>query len=415
MSLTTANSQSTTTAASRDADSLIAASLNPMVAIAVLVGILWRVPPDDSYTGYAFAGAGIVFLAASRSRREVVTIACLTPALLAAFRLMHASAPGPWLSSIAVGVGGASVIVAAVQAIHVADRQTELRRLAAVLAMPAFVLIAGMFISESATWQPLTYDGMLSAIDRSLGFDPSALAGMLLARSTALTWLCKIVYESLPMAICAAAAVQWQHPSDGPRAANALPSVVIAAVCAQLIFQIVPACGPRFLWGPAFPFQVASQTPHIGLLRVAPGEFRNAFPSLHMTGVLYITWATRPLGWSYKLPAWFYTGITALATLGSGQHYAVDLIVAVPFAMSVQLVIAHREPGRLAVSLALVAAWIGLVLWGTPLLVRIPGLTAGLAALSIGTSLARVQTWRPATSRGFVPALSPSSIEADID
>ena len=362
-------------------------SLTPLAAVAVLAGLLWRLPPGDSYTGYAFAGSGIIFLFLRRSAREVVAATALTPVVLVTFRLLHAGDPGPWLTSLGVGFGGASGIVAAMAAARSAERETALRRLAAIIAMPAFVLVGALFISSSAAWHPATYDGLLAAIDRSFGFDPSSVAGAFLAGSVSLTWACKIVYESLPMAICLAAATQWGRDRELKDAGNALWCTIAAALFSQLIFQLVPACGPRFLWGPLFPFSTAASPPPLHPVSVAPGEFRNAFPSLHMTGALYVMWAVRSLGTTKRALAWTYAAFTVVATLGSGQHYLVDLLVAVPFAVSVQLTLARREPLRLALALGLVGLWISLVRWGTSLLISLPPVTFGLAAASIGIAL----------------------------
>jgi len=66
-------------------------------------------------------------------------------------------------------------------------------------------------------------------------------------------------------------------------------------------------------------------------------------PSLHFAWALLLWWNSR------GLPAWVraLTGcclsLMVLATLGSGEHYLVDLVVGTPFALAVQAACCHRH------------------------------------------------------------------------
>ena len=63
---------------------------------------------------------------------------------------------------------------------------------------------------------------------------------------------------------------------------------------------------------------------------------RNAMPSVHVAATLLVFWNS--IGW----PKWaraitaVFLLLTVLATLGFGEHYLVDLVVAVPFCLAVQ-------------------------------------------------------------------------------
>jgi hypothetical protein len=59
-------------------------------------------------------------------------------------------------------------------------------------------------------------------------------------------------------------------------------------------------------------------------------------PSLHVGWMLLLFWNTRRRAWWVALGAAFYLLLTALATLGFGEHYLADLIVAPPLAVAVQ-------------------------------------------------------------------------------
>ena len=124
-------------------------SVVPLTAIALLGVLIWRMPTDYAFRAYAFCGrrahAHLARLAGGRDRRirwrksrQIRTIV----------RLTHSSAPGPWLSSIAIGFGGAAILAAALTVAMASDeaRPPALLRLAAVLTMPAFVVVAGIFL-----------------------------------------------------------------------------------------------------------------------------------------------------------------------------------------------------------------------------------------------------------------------------
>src|SRR5262249_35207453 len=63
--------------------------------------------------------------------------------------------------------------------------------------------------------------------------------------------------------------------------------------------------------------------------------YRNAMPSLHMGWALLSWWYCRGLSWWSKSVALAFLVFTFLATLGTGEHYLIDLVVAFPFALMV--------------------------------------------------------------------------------
>lgn len=63
---------------------------------------------------------------------------------------------------------------------------------------------------------------------------------------------------------------------------------------------------------------------------------RNAIPSLHMTWVLLVWWNSKGLPAWVRAIALSFVWFTVLATLGTGEHYLIDLVVAFPFSLMVQ-------------------------------------------------------------------------------
>ncbi len=356
----------------------------PLTAVALLGVLIWRIPTDYAFGAYAFAGAALMFVLRGSHVGEIVGVVAGGPAIATIVRLAHSSTPGPWLSSIAIGFGGAAILAAALTTAMASGeaRPPALLRLAAVLTMPAFVVVAGIFLEASAGWHPMTFDSLLAAVDRSFGGDVSSAAGTTVRRSAVLWWTCKIVYDSLPLALCLVAAARWRRFGSNDRE-RVFTATIVAGVAAQLLSQLVPACGPRFLWGPLFPLASGAARAPLALVRVATGDFRNAFPSLHMTGAFFVAWAAWPFGRPVRAIALLYLALTVMATLGSGEHYLVDLVVAAPFALAIRLGLRREAPFRVAVLVSIVAAWTILMRESAGALVAAPALTWSMAVVTM--------------------------------
>lgn len=84
----------------------------------------------------------------------------------------------------------------------------------------------------------------------------------------------------------------------------------------------------------------------------------NAMPSGHFAWALLIWWFTRKhCGVFTQALAGVFVMLTFLATLGAGEHYVVDLIVAVPFAACVWMLV-HQQWKSAAVSMLTALVWI---------------------------------------------------------
>jgi hypothetical protein len=357
----------------------------PLAVMALLLAVLWRLPPNVPYVSYAFAGSAAIFFGSAPSRRSLFLAAAGIPLFSLLYYGLHLrDVPVGWTSAISTGAGSAAIGASAILAVIAQTPAGAFRRLAAVASMPAFVIVSATVLNHVAVWHPLTFDSTLSAVDQSFGFDPSFAVGKWLAYSSALSWTSNVVYDSLPLALCLVATARLRRFGDDDPA-DVLASVLIAAGMALFLFQFLPACGPRFLWGSRFPFDPPTHDRiELGRVAVAPGEFRNALPSLHMAGALMVAWAARPLRLHWRFLAWTYVAFTVVGTLGSGQHYLIDLIVAAPFALGVELTVRRRGMvGSTSLLFAIVGLWLIAIRWFSSILVAMPGLTIGASAATI--------------------------------
>ena len=101
---------------------------------------------------------------------------------------------------------------------------------------------------------------------------------------------------------------------------------------------------------------------------------------------------------------------TTIATVGSGEHYVVDLIAAVPFLVALEAATAHRwirAKRRIAtviIGLLLYAAWILIVRsapMSIPFLSKYPAAVWALAAVSIAVSTIFAMRYQGLPSRSL--------------
>jgi hypothetical protein len=102
--------------------------------------------------------------------------------------------------------------------------------------------------------------------------------------------------------------------------------LLMSSICAVPFYLIFPAVGPL----------------HIG----TPNAHRNCLPSLHVTWAIMLWRAAEP-GWKSWAMVLFVL-LTAISTLTTGEHYLIDLIVALPYAACWSLAI-RREPEAQAI------------------------------------------------------------------
>jgi hypothetical protein len=100
-----------------------------------------------------------------------------------------------------------------------------------------------------------------------------------------------------------------------------------------------------------------------------------------MAWVLLAWWYSRGLSAAERAVAMFYLVFVALATLGTGEHYFIDLVVAVPFALLMESLFAYdlrlSDSNRVrgvAFGLVSTCAWLAALrftprlFWSTPIL-----------------------------------------------
>ena len=359
---------------------------------------------DTPFLPYCLLGAFAIHMAVRPSRFErsaTLLIGCL---LASAFVGLRPDFRWAWPNAIAgaSSFGLASLIILACGVVRL--RGAEQREKLGTLIGGSIFIYTSMFIAFvlklTAAWHPKTYDLYLYAADSAFRIPIAALAGHLLRSHSNLSWCCGLVYESLPLAVSLLYA--YERSGNKPIAIRVLPAFLGGGAAAYLLYNVLPAAGPVYIFGAQFPdhlpafVQLAVQAP------LREGAPRNAIPSMHLACSLLIFWNSRRLSpWAYLASA-VYLGLTILATLGFGEHYAVDLVAGVPYALLLgaacapkTAIIERRQ--AIVVGFVLTAAWI-LLLRFAPLAFQSPALAWPAAAVTLAicgvVQLRFEQAWR---------------------
>ena len=344
------------------------------------------------FLALAFVSVVILHLRVFPKWRDAAIVALGSIAMAAiCFRWLHFQyAVIAWFSF----AGLSSFLVMAVRTIWEKER-----RLLLYTSIPAFLFVASdYFASNMLDWtnaaHPRTLDEYLLLFDASLRIQPSFLAGRAYELWPWLHNASLIAYVALavPIAVVYGGRLRLHLEKAFP----AMLAFLITGPLGIVFYNIFPAAGPHNLFGHRFPFEALpyDRITHIILEPVAIAGPRNAMPSLHLTWVLLAWWYSRKLSLLERAIAFLFLGLTAFATLGTGEHWLADLIVAFPFALMIQAICAYQMPvvdarRRTAFLFGLLTTftWLLLFRYGTRLFWTSPvvpwSLIAGTLALTI--------------------------------
>ena len=237
-----------------------------------------------------------------------------------------------------------------------------------------------------------TLDLFLSYFDESLGVQASFVAGKMFAYWPWLKAISMFFYIGLEIPLIL---VYVRHlVGKGERALPVMIIFMITGPIGVIFYNLFPAAGPFHLFGDRFPFHPLNSTQirHLLLEPTQIHAFPNAIPSLHMTWVLLAWWNSQGLSRLTRSIAFAFVAFTVLATLGTGEHYLVDLIVAFPYALMLQALPVLARRGREALvpflfGLSTVLLWMTLLRFTPNLFWISPVIPWTLSAATIAASL----------------------------
>jgi len=351
--------------------------------------------------GFIFAGAFAIHLGLLPERRELgraLGFAAFFAALyLGTGLLAHEQVVSDWWVARVAGIGGAlgcgSAAVLGIDAFwstgEVARRAQFALQRAAVI--PVFGMVAAVAMGFVSATPATTFDLYLYSFDDRLGFQASFLCGRLFLHYPWLHEIASLIYDALPLLPPLVLAISWRERRRLPF--DPLAAFVAAGIVCFCLYQVCPGTAPAAVFGNLFPdHQPAASALHLGRIAI-PDQPRNAMPSMHVTWTLLAWWCSLSLSRWMRIFSTVFLAWTVLATLGLGEHYLTDLIVACVFTLAISAGCAVRLPFR-AAARGQALAFGSIVTLGWLLLLR-EGMLAGipqvaawiLVAITLGGSV----------------------------
>jgi len=272
-------------------------------------------------------------------------------------------------------LGLASLVALAIRAAWSRGEESTRMRLAFLFAFLSLGVDAAavLFHALTSKLNPKVLDLYLYSFDASLRVQLSFLMGQAYATWHRFGDAGMFIYIGLPVLLAMVAAGHLLHGSKA--AIPAMAAFLVTAPIGVIFYNLFPALGPTYIFGPRFPWNplTIDQAARLLLEPILVAGYRNAMPSLHIAWVLLAWWFSRGLSVWERSIAMVFMVFTAFATLGSGEHYFIDLVVGFPFALFVYALCAfplgwtQQRKVAFGLGLGLTLAWFAVLRQGVKL------------------------------------------------
>ncbi|MDD5478650.1 MAG: fused MFS/spermidine synthase [Rhodoferax sp.] len=204
------------------------------------------------------------------------------------------------------------------------------------LLMVVFALVPKSALDLTVSLHPYTYDIYALKFDASAGLNIIPIINHLVETIPGLRELLWLAYGTTPLAFLALCLKQLKEQEN--YLPNALLLWVVITLCAIISYHFFPITGPKYIFGPS-EYISKLREPNLLLLELTTGvgpNPRNGMPSMHFGWMFTATviWLQSKTTFFSKIVMIAMTLCVSLATLYLGEHYVIDLIVAVPFSLA---------------------------------------------------------------------------------
>jgi hypothetical protein len=247
------------------------------------------------------------------------------------------------------GFSFAGLAALAVLGTHTIWAEGDERKLLLYGFLPAVLFVGSEYMASTLLditekLHPKTFDLFLYSFDCSLRVQLSFLMGQLFWTWLWVRFVCLVIYIALPLPLALVYAAQLRQKKE--TAFAVMLAFLVTGPVGVLFYNMLPAIGPAHLFGAAYPFHppAIADVMHMNVVPILRSGVRNAMPSLHTAWVLLVWWNSKGLARWIRAIALLFLILTVMATLGTGEHYFVDLVVAFPFALMVQAACTYSLP-----------------------------------------------------------------------
>ena len=401
------------------------------LTLAVIAGLICLVTyglhvENKPFFATSIAGAFLIHMWARPGRREARTTVILGALLAGMYALAWPPARqgltavllsgGAWL-----GVGSLLVMASDALRLEGAERKAKWALFYPAVLLSVSSIIGSLGLLSTSYFHPRTYDMFLYAFDSGLGLQPSFAVGRVFLEWPALTVVAKAVYTGVPLAIALLYANQITAPR--PSQTNILFVFFGTGFAGLFLYHFFPATGPLFVFGSSFPNDPPPvDSSAVSLFALQSEAPRNAMPSVHTAWALLVWWNSRRMAVWVRTLAGLFLLFTIVGTLGLGEHYLIDLAVAVPFTVALQAAFTTDTPFQAQRRPAVAAGIAVLIFWLIAL--RLPGSLSHSPVFSWGAILCTTvpflilekrlaDRWQGRALSGPLPCLIFSTPSAD--
>jgi hypothetical protein len=314
------------------------------------------------------------------------------------------------LSSTGLGFWYASLLLAGLRAMRNqgAARWEALDAAAITFALPAIIPLLGFFLWLTTIYLPETDDIYLYAFDGLLPIQLARIVAETFSRHHWLTPVFQFVYNGLGGVF--GIYVVLQRGPDGQLSGHLVSRWIVAGCLGYIGYFCLPGVGPHVAFGSAFPLNLPDPN-GIELSPLVPsGDWpRNAIPSMHTSWAFLILLATRNMSLIARIGALTFMIATLISTLGLGEHYLIDLVVAIPFTVAVDGLVSlisstvanRRQVVATIGGATITGAWLLVLRYGVELLRGMPWIASWLVLGTLAAS--GWLLFQPVTLRGPIP------------
>jgi len=211
---------------------------------------------------------------------------------------------------------------------------------------------------------PYVYDPVLYRFDDMLGLGWTNVFGIIVSESHLFKKFCLIAYAAPTYWIILGAISEARH--NKARQTTLMLQFLLSSAFAYPLYHLMPALAPAYFFGHLFPNHLPPvQTVPDHFVSAPAATLRNTVPSLHATWALLVFLALRNSPFWHRVLGFVLVIGTLFATLGFGEHYAVDWVVACPFVAFVRGTCAFSVPMQnvarqyaIVSGLALISLWV---------------------------------------------------------